>query len=196
MSAAAGRARAVRRAVAWCFALVALAHLAFALALETALPHLRDPEYAYRAARVLELQRREPDRPMVLVFGTSRTQNAIDPAATGLTGPGAPLVYNFGLSGARPVHMRLALVRLLKAGARPALVLVELHPLALVEPEPADVALRDAGRLTAADVRAAWPYLADPGALERRWALARAGALYERRGPVLARLAPLWVPRA
>lgn len=184
------RRRNARRALLWGLALVALGHLAFAVALETALPHVRDPEYGYREARVLELQRANPERPLVLVLGTSRAQNAIDPEAMGM-----PLVYNFGLSGARPVHMRLALARLRAAGARPTAVLIELHPLALLAPEPADAVFPDAGRLTAADLRELDSYLNDRTALQLRWALARANPLYDRRGALMGRYAPLWVPR-
>lgn len=190
------RRRAARRAVLWGIAAVAVANLGFALALETVLPQLRDPETGYRHVRVRELQRRHPDRPLVLVLGTSRTQNAIDPAAMGFPdAPGSPLVFNFGQAGAHPPHMRANLRRLREDGVRPAAVLVELFPGALGAPGPFDhVFAESPGRLSAGDVRQLEEYVAAPAALRRGWVSSRLNPWSAHRQVVLSHLDPSWQP--
>ena len=190
------RRRRARRALLWGAAAVFLTHLGLAVAVETSLPHLRDPEYGYRQLRVSEHQTAHPDRPLVLVLGTSRTRNAIDPSAMGLPdAPGSPLVFNAGQGGAWPVHFRLNLQRYRAAGVRPAAVLVELLPATLSRPGPADAMFAEfAPRLSAADLRRLGPYLADPAPLYRRWALSRANSWHALRWVVIDNLAPGWQP--
>jgi hypothetical protein len=109
--------------------------------------------------------------------------------------PGSPLAFNFGQSGARPVHLRLTLQRLRADGVRPAAVLVELFPATLIVPGPADGLFADsAGRLTAADLWRLEPYLDDPAALRLRWAEARVGSWYTQRQVIVSHLAPEWQP--
>jgi hypothetical protein len=169
--------------------------LALTIVLETALPQVRDPEYGYRMVRVCEQQRHRPDRPLVLAFGTSRTQNAIDPGAMGFPdGPGSPVVFNFGQAAARPVHALMTLRRLRADGVTPAAVLVELFPPALGAPDSDDPLAESASRLTVADVRQLEPYLADPVGLRVRWTAARLNSWYTHRLVVLSHLAPDWQP--
>ena len=188
------RGRAARRALAWGVAAVALAQLAFATAVETALPLLRDPEFGYHQLRATDLQAAHPDRPLVLVLGTSRAQNAVDPAAMGFAdAPGSPLVFNGGLSGSRPVHLPLNLRRFRGAGVRPAAVLVELFPATLMVPGPPDYLFAEAEhRLTATEVRHLEPYLGDPAAFWFTWAASRANALHVFRTGVVGSVAPKW----
>ena len=188
------RHRGARRALLWGAAGFVLAQLGFAAAVETVLPQVRDPEYGYRQFRATGLQGAHPDRPLVIVIGTSRAQNAVDPSAMGFPDEaGSPLVFNAGLSGTRPVHLPLNLRRFRAAGVRPAAVLVELFPATLVVSGPADYLFADLEQqLTAADLKNLEPYLADPAALRRRWALGRANSLHALRPVVLAYLAPKW----
>ncbi len=188
------RHRGARRALLWGAAAVALAQLAFATAVETVLPQVRDPEFGYHQLRAADLQRAHPDRPLVLVLGTSRAQNAVDPSALGFPDePGSPLVFNAGISGSRPVHLSLNLRRFRDSGLQPAAVLVELFPATLDVRGPPDYLFADVEhRLTAADLRHLEPYLGDPAALRRRWALSRANSLHVLRTAIVGAVAPKW----
>lgn len=69
-----------------------------------------------------------PDRPLVLMLGSSRTDWAFQAGRlSGLPGPqGKPLLaYNFGVPTTGPMHEALYLNDLLDKGIRPRLVLVE-----------------------------------------------------------------------
>jgi hypothetical protein len=194
--AAAARRRQARASLLWAAAAVAAATLGLAVAVETVLPQLRDPEYGYRLARVRQLQREHPGRPLVLVVGTSRTQNAIDPEAMALPDrPGSPLVFNFGIAGAVPVRERLVLQRLLADGVRPAAVVVELFPATLPIHGPADYLFDDsAAKLAAGDPERLAPYLADPAALSRRWARERLNTWTAQQPVIAGHLVPNWQP--
>jgi hypothetical protein len=192
--AAAPRRRAARTAVLWAAFVLLVAHLGMALAVETVAPHVRDPEYGYRQYRVLALQKAHPDRPLVLVMGTSRVQNGIDPSVMGFADePGSPVVFNGGLSGTFPIHLWLNYHRYRDAGVRPAALLVELFPPLVSVPGPPDALFTEtAPRLSYADLRRLEPYLADPALLRRRWALDRANSWHALRPVVVAHLGRGW----
>jgi hypothetical protein len=192
----AARARRARAAVAWGVVAFALANLTLAVAVETALPELRDPEYGYRMTRLCAQHKAHPDRPLVLLLGTSRVQNALDPAAMGFPDePGSPLVFNFGLSGAHPLRQRLVLQALEAEGVKPAAVVVEVFSATLVVSGSAGrVLARDAVRFTYADVSRAAPYSDDPFALRRMWAAGRLNTMGTEQPVILSHLAPEWQP--
>jgi hypothetical protein len=192
------RHRKARRAVLWGAAALVLANLGLAAALETVCPQLRDPEYGYRLVRARAQQKHHPDRPLVLVLGTSRTAYGVDPTEMGFPDRvGSPVVFNFGLSGSGPVHLRLHLQRLRTDGVKPAAVLVELFPVVLAETRSADTLFgSEAARLTAGDLRRLEPQLADPGALCRHWAAARLNPWQAQRVVLVSHLAPGLLPWA
>lgn len=184
---------AARGAVLWGAVAAVLAHLGLAAVME-ALPQLRDPDYGYRVVRAREQQRRHPDRPLVLVLGTSRTANGLDPSAAGFPDePGSPSLFNFGLSGANPVHLRTHLARLRADGVKPAALLVELFPVTLATDRTDDAECAPAlAKLTAGDVRRL--ELAEPLAFSARWAVARLNAWHEQRLVLVSHLVPGWLP--
>ena len=142
-------------------------------------------------------QQAHPDRPLVLVLGTSRTLNSFDPSAMGF--PNEARAHRWrssaGMAGAWPIHYRLNLQRYRAAGIRPGAVLVELLPAALSRADGADALCAEfAPRLTAADLRRLTPYLDDPARLYWRWALKRANSWHALRWVVISRLAPDWQP--
>ena len=188
------RHRSARRAVLWGAVVVVLAHLGLAALMETVLPQLRDPEYGYRLVRAREQQRLHPDRPFVLVLGTSRTANGFNPTAAGNPdAPGAPLLFNCGLSGASPVHLRAHLARLRADGLEPDALLVEVFPVLLVVDRPDDVECSlSRPKLTAADLRRL--DLANPLAFYARWGADRLNAWHAQRVVLVSHFAPGWLP--
>jgi hypothetical protein len=176
--------------------MIVLAHLGLAVALETVLPQLRDPEYGYRMVRVREQQRRHPARPLVLVMGTSRTANGFDPTAAGFPdAPGEPLLFNFGTAGGWPIYVRTRLSALRAEGVRPDAVVVELFLVALtMQASPDHLCGLIAPKLTAGDLRRLQSQVADPMALCRSWAAARLNSWQTQRMVILNHVALDMIP--
>ncbi|MCS6864713.1 MAG: hypothetical protein RMJ56_17955 [Gemmataceae bacterium] len=188
------RWRSARQAVLWGLAAILLANVALAVAVETVWPQLRDPEYGYRIMRLRQLQQQWPQRPWILVIGSSRTQNAIDPQAMGLAEqPDRPWVFNFGIAGAGPVHQRLLLQKLLAQNIRPTAVLAELLPVTLATHHNVDpIFTLQVSRLSYDDVQRLEPYLAHPRELRRRWLKERLDTWSSQQPVLLSHIAPSW----
>ena len=192
----AGSARrpAARNAVACGVVAFGLLTLGLAVAAETVKPEWRDPEYGHRARAARDWQRDRPDRPLVLAVGSSRTQYGISPDDMGFPdGPGSPLVYNFGYSGAFPLGMWLQLARAFDDGVRPRAVLVELAYAHVRLDGPAEVQFPKWGpRMSAADLRRLAPYTDDPALFRRELAAARRAPWVARRPALVSDLLPDW----
>ncbi len=190
------RGRAARAAVLWGVAAVVLAHLGLAAAVETVLPQLRDPEYGYRLVRIREQQRLHPDRPLVLVMGSSRTANGFDPRAAGFPDePGSPLLFNFGMAGGGPLHLRTHLERLRADGVNPDVLLIELSPVMLVADLPDDIQyLLVASKLTAGDLRRVEPRLDNPAPVRRAWRVSRLNVWQSHRLAIVSHILPEALP--
>jgi hypothetical protein len=167
-----------------------------AVAVETAKPEWRDPEYGHRLKQLRQLRQDHPGRPLVLALGSSRTQMGLSPSHMGFPDePGSPAIYNFGQAGAGPLQLLLTFRRLLDDGVRPNFLLVELFPAALVADGPAEEQIKPwADRLSAGDVRRLEPYCADPAALRRSWAESRAASWYTLRLTLMSHWLPRWLP--
>jgi hypothetical protein len=85
---------------------------------------LRDPEYAAKEAQLRARRAEAPGRPLVVMLGSSRTMLGLQAGRLGADPPA--VVYNFGMVGAGPFLEGVALRRLLDAGLRPDLLLVEV----------------------------------------------------------------------
>src|SRR4051812_13621883 len=114
--------RRARRTVVGFLAGCLAASLGLSLALETARPEWREPEYGHK----LHQLRHRADDPVV-ALGSSRVLNGLRPT---LLPPGSPAVFNFGLTRHGPVLQHAALERLLRDGVRPRAVTLELFPAA------------------------------------------------------------------
>lgn len=166
--AAPGRARAPRGAAArvalgTAAGLFALLTLALTAASETVKPEWRDPEYGYRLRALRRWQAGRPDRPLVLVLGSSRAQMGVSPVAMGFPdAPGAPLVYNLGMRGAPPAVACLQLNRARDDGARPRAVLLFVAGNEFRSCGPvADQLWQRRATLSAGDLRRVAAYTAD-----------------------------------
>ena len=94
-------------------------------------PELRDPEYGYRLTRLRKQAEAAPNRPLLLILGSSRTLSGIAPPSLPAWPAEAgvePRVFNFSVLGAGPVRELMILRRLLAAGHRPEWLLVEVWP--------------------------------------------------------------------
>ena len=90
-----------------------------------------DPEYAARLSRLQARRAEHPDRPLLLLLGSSRTGQLFRPELLppitddhGRT----VLPFNFSRNGGGPVYSRLAYERLCRQGLKPDWVVIELMP--------------------------------------------------------------------
>lgn len=125
--------RQARRALAWGLAVFVAMQLGTTLLLERWLPVLRDPHFVHKASRLERRLREAPVRPkLVVVFGTSRVSEALRGTAVeedlGRRLGQPVVVYNLGIPGDCPFNELLNLERLLAAGVRPDLAVVEVFP--------------------------------------------------------------------
>jgi hypothetical protein len=185
------------RAALGCGAVAAIAALlGMAAAVETAKPEWRDPEYGHRLKQLRALRAAHPGRPLVVAVGSSRTQMGVSPAAMGFADePGAPLVFNFGQSGAGPLRMYLTVERLAAEGVVPDGLLVEFFPAAFAHDGPAEEQVKaTTARLSWGDLRRLEPYTADRAALRRRWAGERFASWHSLRLVLMSHWQPNWLP--
>jgi hypothetical protein len=98
-------------------------------------PEVYDPEYAARLTRLQSRHAEHPDRPILVLLGSSRTAQLFRPETMlPLTAPDgrAVLPFNFSRAGGGPVYSRLAFTRLCEQGLKPDWVVVELMPALLM----------------------------------------------------------------
>lgn len=171
----ADRLRSARCAVAFGALVFTALTLGLAAATETVKPEWRDPEYGYRLKQLRQWQRDRPDRPLVLVVGSSLAQQSISPAAMDLADePRTPLVYNLGYRAAVPVGVSLQFDRALDDGVRPRALLIVLSGMEIRAPQPPEESLvRWAPRLSRADLRRLEPLAEDRAALREKLGAAR-----------------------
>lgn len=87
-----------------------------------------DPQYALKAERLEERMKEYPGHPLWLVMGGSRVEAGIRPQllAGRMKEKDAPLLFNFGLSGADIFRQMICLKRLINDGVKPQKVMVEI----------------------------------------------------------------------
>jgi hypothetical protein len=120
-----------RAALLWGFWGFLALQAAFTVTLDSNHPELYDPEYQRRLTTLRARQTEAPERPLLLVLGSSRTLLAfrpeiMPPLATS-AGP-AVLPFNFSHYAAGPLFNLMELRRLLADGVRPTWVVVEVLP--------------------------------------------------------------------
>ena len=179
-----------RRDIVWCVIGVVGIQFALAVMLERRRPELRDPEYGYKLHLLRRATAEQPNRPLLVALGSSRTLNGLRPE---LLDAADPLVFNFGLTRHGPILQLLALDRLLRDGVRPRWVTIELLPVLLPQGEH-EIDGTPAFRQSWGDL----VFLQDNGFShsDRDWAWleARSAPAYTSRFVLMSRLAPDWVP--
>ncbi|MGH7057886.1 MAG: hypothetical protein ACREFZ_08385, partial [Acetobacteraceae bacterium] len=171
----------------WGLLWIAGAQTAVIAFLEWQHPEFLDPKYGCRMLALRARRREQEDRPLLLVLGSSRTEQGFRPSL--LPSGDGPLFYNLARGGSSPLLYLLTLRRLLADGIRPDGLLVEIFPPALVEDEEGAViykaTLRD------------WPLLRRYPFGGRTWAFWLRDRLllwHKYRSGFLAWAAPHWLP--
>ena len=174
--------RRSRNAIAFAVLTLLALQSAMSYGINTRQLHWADAEYG-TTLRNLEARKKEfPDRPLVVVFGSSRSRNGFAADHLSQPMPGdeqPPLVYNACLVGAHPAHQMIVLRRLIASGIKPSAVTIEIFPVhiresnVLVGQDPQTVILpldrkREAIRLRPADLDLICAYDRD-----RKWSWAR-----------------------
>lgn len=111
--------------------------IASALLIDCRFPELCDPEYRIRLEKLRARLAEHPDRPLVLMLGSSRVLNGFQPQQLNrlATSAGLPVnSFNFGLLCAGPLRQYMALQHLLADNIRPQLLLLEMMPPLYNEP--------------------------------------------------------------
>ncbi len=94
-------------------------------------PEVYDPEYAARLARLQARRAKHPDRPLLVLLGSSRTCQLFRPEQLPPITDGdgrTVLPFNFSRAGGGPVYSRLAYTRLCQKNLKPDWVVIELMP--------------------------------------------------------------------
>jgi hypothetical protein len=173
--------RQMRAEVLWVLAGFAAVQLALGLCVDRLWPGVRDPEFDHLLGRLRARSAEAAGRPLVVALGSSRTQMGLRAGRlSGGEGPDAPLVFNLGVPAGGPMMQQVALRRLLAAGVRPDLLLIEVLPLSLARRggTPLEERMLDPARLDAGEAAGLLPYYHQPHRLVGRWAAARALPAY------------------
>jgi hypothetical protein len=122
--------RAVRREMLWWIAGFVGLQVALALALDYPLAFIRDPNYASRVRLFRQARAQGPDRPAVVLLGSSRTLWGFRPVGIEPNESGRlqPMVFNFSQFGHGPTHQYVIAQRLLRDRLRPDGIIVDLAP--------------------------------------------------------------------
>jgi hypothetical protein len=190
-----GRAR---KAVVWGVALFVGIQLSMSVAMEHLNPQWRDPEYGYKLRELKDRLREEPDRPLLLVIGSSRSGLGVCPTDFKLedgNGSKAPIAFNMAISGSGPLFELMSLKRILNEGIRPRWVMLEvLAPLLYQEPAWSEWHWLNINRLNLSDLTLLSRYSDDPGRLQRQWLVSRIAPAYSHRFYLMGQYFPAWLP--
>jgi Protein of unknown function (DUF1574) len=119
----------VKKTLLWALLGFVLLQVGFSVVVDTWHPELYDPEYDVRLKLLRQRMGEEPDRPLLLLIGSSRTVNCFRPEILPPfrpTGQPQPLTFNFSHLASGPAMNLTLLNRLLREGIRPRWLVVEL----------------------------------------------------------------------
>jgi hypothetical protein len=173
------RRRFARRAALTllCFPLAFfLGQLAIGYSVEHSWSSVRDPDYDCKQKRLAELQGTAPDQPLVLILGSSRTEMGFCAGrVTAKIHDRLAVAFNFGMSGGGSMLQSVCLRRLLADGVRPDLLILEVLPPTLNQPNahPVEEDWLDGSRLRTSEITFLRRYHSNPGHLSRGWGKAR-----------------------
>ena len=177
--------------------LIFLGNLALSSWLEFGPRRWRDPEYGKRISRLQARIAEQPERPLAVVIGSSRTAMGIRPGTWEATTADktVPLLFNMSIVGSGPIMQLVTVRRMLAEGIRPEVVLLEYWPAFLRE----DGGYAEEGRFPLerfywhdrATIRA---YFTDPPGMTQTMLQQRLLPWYFHRKSLMNQLAGSWLP--
>jgi hypothetical protein len=192
--------RRVRDALLWAVASFFAGQFLLTLVMERGRADLRDPEYAIRLQRLRMCQAEQPDRPLVLMLGSSHVMNGFRPDCLNRLASSARkpiLSFNYGLLCAGPLREHYCLNHLLADQVRPDLLLIEIMPSLYNAPGKGrfcDENWLYIPPLTLTDLIELRPFVDRPHRLYLPWLRSRLEPWNEHRQKVLHLLAGSWGP--
>lgn len=173
----------------WGLLFFVIAQLLFNILMEHWQPAIRDPEFGTKLAYLQYRLREEPDRPLVLTTGSSRSALGFRPTALKARGV---TVFNFSLKGAGPLLELLTLHRLLEQGIHPSAIILEMFiPGLKGDTQEANGVLIQ--RLSWHDLQVCRRYAANSDYLLAEWLVSRLVPCYSHRFGFLSWYAPDWL---
>jgi hypothetical protein len=180
------------RVLLWAVGFYAIAQIALVCTMENFLPVAFRSLLRAKQERLAEIVANNPDRPLLLALGSSRTEHGLEAERlTDLTASnGQPYIaYNYGLPALGALYSSLSLRETLDAGIHPQLLLVEYLPPLLNDPKKGCVseeAWTAASWLSLPQLVRMWPYFKHPGQKGRDWLEARVAPWYVFRQEIQA----------
>jgi len=196
-SAMQAKARAVVLGAA---ALFVLAQVGLRGVIEEARPELRDPTFEIKARRYAALKSQiSPAQASVLFMGSSMTVFGVNAAAVDAPASqtlGRPVVaYNLGVAGSGPFTQMLFLQRLLRRGAKPDFVVLELSGLCFSHEDPFGEMKHFPGQmLSRHDLDTVTRYSPDADEVYRDWLEAYLVPMHGHRLTIVSQTAQVFVP--
>lgn len=193
------RRRRAAVAVGVGLALAALLQLGLGLVAELSY-YVRDPGYADKEIRLRKQFAAHPGAPSVVMLGTSRTGYGFYSArireAMAAELGGRAMAFNFGIPASGPVTHLTYLRRLLAAGHRPDLLLVEVLPPTLAELDggPLEARFLHGDRLRHGEVETVVGYDFPAAKNRGEWRRSVLTPWHQLRFPIMGRLNPSSLP--
>jgi hypothetical protein len=161
-------------------------------------PELRDPEYARRISSLRARVAENPQRPLVLVVGSSRTAMGIRPGeweANRFSNAAAPdqMFFNLSLIGGGPLLELILTRRAFAEGIKPAVILLEYWP-PLFKEDKDNTICASFDRLGSRDRAAVRAYFSETDSTESTFPNNSLNPVYSSRHRLLSQLFPKWIP--
>lgn len=185
--------KAKRAVLSFVFGYFALSAF-LAIKIDGSLARVRDPEFAARRDRLHARIGENPNRPLILVLGSSRSVEGIRPEL--VNNESGPMLFNAGLVGSGSMLELMTYRRLKAAGIRPQAVLIEYWPVLLRGGNHAEYGRIDLPRLNPRDLPIVWDYYPDPPSVTRYVVEGQFWPAWRYRKQLLATVQPKWVPNA
>jgi hypothetical protein len=186
------RRKRLKADLAWFGICFVILQIGLAGLIDWKLPRLYDEEYGVRLAALRTRQAAEPDRPLLLVVGTSRVGMGFAPELLPeLRTPSGQRVlpFNFSHLASGPVLNLMLVRRLLAQGIRPQWLVLEIVPASLAHESPS----MPSTNATAPDLAVACRYFPSWKILSV-YARQRLVPWHKHRAALLREFAPDWVP--
>jgi hypothetical protein len=194
------RHRSARRVLLGFAAALLGLNVGMVLVMDVLWPEVRDPEYGRRLKHLKARSAEHPDRPLVVVIGSSRSSMGVRPDEWERTRPNAagrpdPLLFNMSLVGSGPLMELFCLRRLYADGVTPDAVVLEYWPAFLREDGSYwEIDRIDHHRCYLSDRPFIREFSKDADGFEREMVRCRLNPFTENRHHLLGQVFPSWLP--